>query len=354
MIDWHSSMQQTFEFYKVDPNTWMDSELINTVNSATINRDLNADTLGSATFDIDGSIDECYIRVYIRASQNGDVERHPLGTFLVQTPTYTYNGRKSKYTLDAYTPLLELKENPMPLGYSLLKGTNIIESAYRIARDGARAPVIKPENNDTLNDDFVAETSETKLNFITDLISNANNRLDLDEMGRIAFAPVIETDKLQPSETFNDDNSSILLPDISVTNDIFGIPNRVTVVYSKNKIYYEKTITNDDPNSVLSTVNRGRVIEIRDENPNLYGLASEAMIEEYAKKLLKQKSKVSRTITFSHGFLPNIRIGDCIELNYERAGIRNKKAQIVSQSIECKQGCIINETAIYTDSLWEG
>ena len=92
MIDWHSSMQQTFEFYKVDPNTWMDSELINTVNSATINRDLNADTLGSATFDIDGSIDECYIRVYIRASQNGDVERHPLGTFLVQTPTYTYNG----------------------------------------------------------------------------------------------------------------------------------------------------------------------------------------------------------------------------------------------------------------------
>ena len=58
MIDWHSSMQQTFEFYKVDPNTWMDSELINTVNSATINRDLNADTLGSATFDIAGSIDE--------------------------------------------------------------------------------------------------------------------------------------------------------------------------------------------------------------------------------------------------------------------------------------------------------
>ena len=39
MIDWFSSMQQSFEFYRVDPATWKDVERIENVDSCTINRD---------------------------------------------------------------------------------------------------------------------------------------------------------------------------------------------------------------------------------------------------------------------------------------------------------------------------
>ena len=52
MPNWSESMQQTFEYYIVDPGTWKDKEQIRTVISSSIDRDSSAKTLGSASFDI--------------------------------------------------------------------------------------------------------------------------------------------------------------------------------------------------------------------------------------------------------------------------------------------------------------
>ena len=95
MADWLSSMQQTFEYYIVDPISWKDSKQLDNVKSCTINRDSDSDTLGSATIDIDGVIGECYVRVYLITIQNGVREKHPLGTFLVQTPSTSFDGKVS-------------------------------------------------------------------------------------------------------------------------------------------------------------------------------------------------------------------------------------------------------------------
>ena len=116
MADWLSSMQQTFEYYTVDPKTWANVKLIDNVKSCTITRDADTETLGSATFDIIESLGESYIRAYLVIIQNGVKERHPLGTFLIQTPSSSFDGKIRSVTMDAYTPLLELKENPPPLG----------------------------------------------------------------------------------------------------------------------------------------------------------------------------------------------------------------------------------------------
>ena len=121
MADWTKSMQQSFEYYIVDPGTWKDVELLNNVKSCSINRDSEAQTLGSATIDVTDSVGECYIRVYLITIQNGLKEKHPLGTFLVQTPSSSFNGKIRDVSMDAYTPLLELKENPPPIGYSIFK-----------------------------------------------------------------------------------------------------------------------------------------------------------------------------------------------------------------------------------------
>ena len=129
MVDWTSTMQQTFEYYIVDPKTWKDIELIDTVKSSTIQRDAEAETLGSATIDMTESVGESYIRIYLITIQNGLRERHPLGTFLVQTPSLNFNGRLQNISVDAYTPLIELKESPPPLGYSILKNSNVMDFA---------------------------------------------------------------------------------------------------------------------------------------------------------------------------------------------------------------------------------
>ena len=132
MPDWTKSMQQIFKYYIVDPSTWKDTNELKNVKSCSINHDEEAETLGSATIDVEETIGECYVRIYMITIQNGLEEKHPLGTFLVQTPSSKHDGKVRSVSMDAYTPLLELKESPPPLGYSLFKGENIREIANNL------------------------------------------------------------------------------------------------------------------------------------------------------------------------------------------------------------------------------
>ena len=422
MVDWTSSMQQTFEYYTVDPATWKDDKKLDNVKSCTISRDSEAETLGSATIDVTESVGECYIRIYLVTIQNGLTEKHPLGTFLVQTPSSSYDGKVRNVSMDAYTPLLELKENPPPLGYSVLKEGNIMDIAYRLTREHTRAPVAKTECSDTLFYDFVADTDDTWLSFLIDLIANAKYIFSLDELGRVLFSPKQDTASLQPVWTYDDSNSSILYPSMDMDHDLYGIPNVVEVIYSNGSDYYYSRVVNDDSNSPTSTVNRGREIIHRVTNPEFVGtptsqtsvyykvnynvetgvysrtnerlssvedaaevqntltdsgdivyiftknsdmtdgttkseivyycvVKESLQIREYAEQLLREMSTIEYTISYSHGYCP-VRIGDCVRLNYTRAGLTDVKAKVISQSIKCEPGCPVSEKAVFTTKLW--
>lgn len=351
MIDWTKSMSQTFEFYKVDPITWKDTTLLTQIKSCTISRDEESQTLGSATIDSSEVLDECYIRVYLVATQNGVTEKVALGTYLVQTPSTSYDGKSNSISMDAYTPLIELKESQPSLGYSILKDTNIMDTAYDICREHMRAPVVKANSTKTLYSDFISNTDDTWTTFIADLVSNANYKLDLDEVGRVLFSPVQDIASLQHRWTYSNDNSSILYPEVTNQRDLYGIPNVVEVVYSTDSGYLSSRIINDDENSPISTVNRGREILYRDTSPNLSGEPTQEMLDDYATQLLRNLSCLEHKITYSHGYCP-VRVGDCVLLDYKEAGLDNVRAKVISQSIKCTTGCPVQETAVYTTKLW--
>lgn len=351
MPDWTSSMQQTYEYYIVDPGTWKDMKRIATVTACTIDRDSTVDTLGSGSFDISDLVGECYIRAYLITIQNGITEKHPLGTLLVQTPSSDFDGKRRVVSMDAYTPLIELKEGLPPIGYSKLKGDNIMDSSYDIVRTNVRAPVVKPTCSTKLQYDFVADLEDTWMSFTKDLISNAKYEFVLDEMGRILFAPKQETAALQPVWTYTDGDNSIMHPDITMNHDLYGIPNVIEVVYSNGADKYYKRVVNDDPNSPTSTVNRGREIVYRDTSPSIVGDTTDEQLQEYAERRLKELSVVEYTISYTHGYCP-VRVGDCVRLNYKRAGLTDIKAKVISQSIKCEPGCPVKEKAVFTTKLW--
>lgn len=351
-IDWTETMEQSFEYYEVDPYTWQDIKKIENVTGCNINRDEDSDTLGSATIDIIDTIGEAYVRVYLKINQNGGTYRTPLGTFLVQTPSSSFDGKNRVVSMDSYTPLLELNENPPPLGYSLMKGENIMDSAYRIIREHCRAPVVQTSSTKTLNDVFVANSDEKWLSFVKDLISQANYKLSLDENGRILFAPIQKIDELKPIWTYTDDNSSILLPNVSLQHDLYGIPNVVEVVCSTGINQYTARVVNDDESSPTSIQARGREILYRETSPNLPGFPTIDQIDEYARILLKNLSSLEYMVSYSHGYCP-VRVGDAVRLNYSSIGLNNIKAKVISQTINCSTGCRVEETAVFTKKLWE-
>lgn len=353
MVDWTSSMQQTFEYYIVDPETWKDKKKIDTVINSKISRDLEAETLGSASITTTESLGECYIRIYLITIQNRIREKHPLGTFLIQSPSYNFDGKIKTITMDAYTPLLELKEKNPPIGYSIYKDENVLERACFILREQIRAPYITSDKDTVLTNNFTANLDDTWMTFLIDLLANAKMRLELDELGRVLFAPEQELSALQPIWTFDSGNSSILYPSFDIQHDLYGIPNVVEVIYSNGKETVSSIAINDDPNSPVSTVTRGRIINKRITNPAVNGNPSKKELKLYARNTLKALSSIEYTISFTHGYCP-VRIGDCVRLNYETAGLKNIKAKIINQSISCVPGCPVTSKAIFTSNLWEG
>lgn len=358
MPDWRKSMQQTYEFCLVDPATWKDIRPMSNFKSGSINRDSTVETLGSATFNVTESPGECYVRVYLVTVQNGVRERTPLGTFLIQTPSWSFDGKTRDFSVDAYTPLLELKENPPPLGYSILKGENIMDNSYRIVREQARAPVVATDCTTNLYSDFVANTDDTWLSFLIDLAGNAKYEFALDELGRILFVPKQDTASLQPVWTYDDGDDSILYHDVSVDQDLYGIPNVVEVVYSDADTSLNPVVVvNDDPNSPVSTVNRGRRIVYRETDPNLVDIPDlvnkpiEEQVREYAERLLRELSTLEYTVTYTHGYCP-VRLGDCVRINYSRAGLNGVKAKVISQNIKLDPGCKVKEKAVFSAKLW--
>lgn len=353
MPDWTKSMKQSFEYYEVDPVTWTDKSLLGYVRSCSITRDIASDTLGNASFEIDSDFTEMYVRVYLITIQNGVRERFPLGTFLLQSPRSKYTDTLKSVEVDAYTPLLELKEQKPPVGYFVPKDTEIIPTAVHLLDENTRCPVGNASNSKTLESDFVSHTNDTWFTFLRDLLSVANHNLDLDEYGRILLKPVSIYTSAGARWTFNNDDVSIIYSDITIDHDLFGVPNVVEIVASNGKETKSHIVVNDDINSPTSTINRGRRIVYRETNPKSIGVITQGSVEAYARRKLEELSTISKTISYTHAYCP-VTVGDTIRINNDRYGLNNITAQIISQDIDCVPGTPVSETAIYTEKLWRG
>ncbi len=352
MIDWTASMKQTYEYYIVDPKTWHNIKKVDDIIDSKITRDLENETLGSSTLTSSSDYTDKYIRTYLIAEQNGIRRKIPLGTHIFQSPSGGFNGKRKNFNQDGYTPLIELKEKSPEIGFFIPTGTGAMSIAYQLCKNNLRAPVVKADDDTELGENFICEDTDTWLSYITDLIGVAEYTFDLDELGRVLFMVSQDVRSMQPVWVYTDDNSSILYPDVTIERDLYGVPNVVEIVYSPNdsKTLYSRAV-NDDPNSPTSTVTRGREILYREDTPNVPAGVNQAQLDEYAKKTLQDMSALEYTLTYTHGYCP-VTIGDCVELNYEKAGLRHIKAKVIRQEISCESGCPVEETAVFTKPLW--
>ena len=122
-------------------------------------------------------------------------------------------------------------------------------------------------------------------------------------------------------------------------------------MYSYGTDCKEAIAINDDPNSPTSTISRGRPITRRITDPSLHGFVTQKQLDDYAERLLKELSTLEYTVSYKHAY-NHVRVGDCVRLNYTRAGINDIKAKVISQSIKAEPGCPVSEKAVFTSKLW--
>lgn len=354
-IDWTKSMQQTFEYYKVNPNSWNDEEKMDLFTNATITRDRSNATKEYANIEGNDIHGEFYVRIYLIATQNNYTYKVALGTFLIQTLDFKFNGKYNTHSVEAYSPLIELKEKNPPIGYYIPNNEYLMNSAIVCTRDNIRAPVVGSNYGSKVIDNsagFAANFDDKWIDYLSELIKGAEYEYMLTPLGEVMFAPIQELDSMKPIWVYTDDNSSILHPDVELEEDLYGIPNVVEVLYTVNDEHKYVRVENNDRNSPASIQARGREIIHREETPDSQSM-TEMQIYEYATNLLKSLSVIECTLTYSHGYC-SVRVGDCVILDYRRSGIPRTKAVVQTQSIECKPGCPVTETATYIKKLWEG
>ena len=378
-VDWSKGMQQTFEYYTVDPNTWYDVLCLTNIISCSLTHDSSSEMRGHASITTSEPLDENYIRIYMRVRQNGINQRFCLGTYLFIVSSDSFNGKRHSYTYTGYTPLIELKEKLAPLGYNVIGITGekpellpprtaptVTDEISRVIGQYSR---LKLENNVLIErpllNNFVSGTSDTWLAVVNNLLTASTLQqyeLSVDNWGAVRIKEAITVYNEKHVYEYDDGNSSILLPTLDLTDDMTDIPNVVEVIYTGNGNkdigYVRKVVKNEDTRSIVSIPSRGREIWRRFVISNIAMPlgevtrdAIEDQVEGQAKRLLEAASTIRKTIQYSHGF-NGVEVGDTVLFNYERAGFTGIKAKVVSQTINCKPGCQVDETAVYTKRLW--
>lgn len=363
-IDWGRSMQQTYEYYIVNPETWQNQERIDYIISTSITHDSTSRLCGSSNMNTTEALEENYIRTYLVCNQDGHIHKECLGTYLYMTTNDSFDGVVHEYNAIGYTSLVELDENCPMLGYFIPskdyagrdKHVSIANNIRTIVNQHTRCELETTiEYSDMLTNDVVPAPSDTWLDIILNMIKTVAVRqyvLGADEMGNITLKVHNDINKMIPTYDYTDDDTSLLLPTLNTGLDLYKIPNVVEVIFSDSKHFFKSRAVNNDEESPISVQKRKREIVKRVVVNNIgFSEPTQKIVDAYAEKLLESESTIRQEISYTHGYC-GTKVGDCVTLTYRAAGLNKVKGIITAQTINCVPGCTVDETMVYIKKLW--
>lgn len=270
--------------------------------------------------DIDFASDR--IRPYMKLKTEKGVLTYPLGIFLMSSPARRSVGGAINRTVECYDKIQILEDDRFDSRYTIPKNTaytaavaSIVSSAGIVMSDITPSVL---ETSTTI--EFAIGTS--KLRACNDLLAAINYYpLYADSFGYIRSKPY-ELPTARTVDAFYATNkTSIIQPGAQEELDIFNAPNKI-VRYLENaeRGYIIASVTNDDPNSKLSTVNRGRTIV---DVEAVADIANQSSLDAYVARIMAEK-KVYQRITFETLNMPNHEYLDCLYVDNSELDVAGK------------------------------
>lgn len=346
MADWTRGMKRTYEWWTVNPDTWGDSERLLNVTGASITRDYDDPLLEHSSYDMDARDGEGYVRTYLITEQDGVRERWPLATHIMQAPSTNFNGMRGYMTAEGHSPLLELSDERLPVCYTVDSGY-ATDHIARIMRAYGKMPVTTSSRFGTMSDPCSADEDTSPLNFNATLMEKSGTEVLLDGRGCAMVGAKPQPTSLMPVYVFDDGNSSIIRPEVSVSSNIEEVPNVVEVVYSSPERYLFGVAENKDPADDNSTTTLGRRKVMRLVNPDMPDEPTQGDVNDLAARTLKKEGSTVYEVEFEHAFHPDVVIGSAVRIAYSRMDL-NVVAQVVYQEIQCTPKCLVRCRARYT------
>lgn len=279
--------------------------------------------------------EEQYLRVYMDARQdNSDGEHVTLFTGLAVAPDADLGATVTSSTVTCYSVLKPCEDVFMQRGWYVPVGVNGAEMIHDLLAPLIPAPVhFDASTAPNIKQSIIAEDNETYLSMAQKILQAINYRLKINGHGDIDIVPVASDDDI--SATFDPIENDIIETEISIKNDWFDCPN----VFQAIDDDLTAIARDDDVNSPLSTVNRGREVWQQESSVDL---SDDETLEEYASRRLKELQKASLEASYDRRYWPSVEPTDNVRLHYPAQRL-DGVYKVKSQSIELGHGARVSE-----------
>ena len=305
-MDFSKGYVASFYASFLDPVTWVETGRLEIVSGSVSRMSDGLRTSAELTVrNYDEPIDR-WIRIYMDCSQNGSRSHQALFTGIVSTPGSNSDGIVTDHHLTAYSPLKAAEDIKLQLGWYVPAGTNGVRAIKKLLLNQP-APVLVNGEGPVLQESIVAEGNENCVTMIQKILSAINWKMQVSGDGTIILSEITEP---EPVMTFGANEADVVEKPYSKGRDWFSCPN-VLYAISGNDMAVKK---DEDPNSILSTVSRGREIQVIEDN---VVLSENDNITQYAKRRLKELQIRTETASYTRRYIPDLFVGDAVRLNYD-------------------------------------
>lgn len=337
-MDWGKSYSATWRVYKVNRKTWADGELLGRVDEVTVTRTADGNLLESGSMQVTGdTFEPDYYRIVMIAEQGGEIIRSDIATMLFDVSGGQLNYQTTNSTPDGYSVLYPASTTSIIIGQYAPAGVDGAKYAQQLLQSAINAPV-EVEGSFILNDHIIHEFDSSVLSAVWSVLNAGNFIMRIDGRGVVH----IEPKPTEPEFILDNISKNVVINGINHSFDISHIPNRYVIVNGVNVI----TAKNDDPESVVSTTNRGYIVDLVDKSPTLINGETYG---EYALRKLKESSIINEDYNYTREYVPNLHLYSVIKssINEMQGNLR-----IISQGVTCNNGITVNEKVTKEIQLW--
>lgn len=336
-----TSRQLSYRYDLLDKNEVFKKTLDSVINGS-ISMDAEAKIKRTASFYLkdDGSINWLSDRIkpygLVKMSDGGMVE-FPLGIFLLSSPARNDVNEVVYRDVKAYDGLVVLVDDKLESRMVIMKDSSYIQVIKAILNDAGITKINIENTSAILPTDLEFESGTEKLDVINELLKQINyNPLYVDVEGFYTSRPYRDPSIRGADYVYKDDELSVTYSGLIEELDLFNVPNKwISVVSNGDAEPMISTYTNENPNSITSTVNRGRVVMA---NPiQVKDIADQETLDAYTRRIAYESSQIYGSITFETAIMPMHDYLDVLELHYSPLGI-NGKYQEVSWSFPLETG----------------
>lgn len=279
--------------------------------------------LVAAEFDALGvtgaDLEQGYIRTSKRTEQWAEF---PLGIFMPISHTRHNENGLQYWSVEAYDRNLILKEDCVIDRLFVPEGTLYIDAIGQIlAGAGIENLLIKEDSASKIPTDREFDIGTSKLDIINTMLQEIGyNDIHVNADGTHIISKYREPSATDVVYAYKDDELSIIEADDDSETDFYDIPNVIISVCEnpETEEIYRSVWVNDKPESVLSTVSRGRTVVSEIYRPDM--IENQSALDEYNRRIAFEKNQIYENATIRTSPNPLHEIGDVILL--DKPGLR--------------------------------